>query len=147
MGMGKKRGPNRSASVAGLIGRMCMVVLLAAAVVVAPNLLWLGSSTVLLQNHGAEAVEIRLVVSDEPGGIVDIGRLDPGHSRFMFLEMRGEASLQVAIRRGGEWLEVCREYVEEAMYRVEVLVTAPDRVRCRVDLPIFDHLLVADLLP
>jgi hypothetical protein len=116
------------------------------AIAVAPNALWLSRSSAVIHNTGYEPLTLRFAYFDDPERIVEIGVLQPGESRFQWVDVVGEASLVVHIKDGAEWREHCANYIENGMYRVEVTAHSPTQVECDVDLPIFDRLLILDYL-
>jgi hypothetical protein len=118
----------------------------AAILVVAPNGLWLNRSSAVVRNAGSEPLELRLVVREEPGRILGEARLGPGEARMFWVDVAGEASLEVEIRDGDAWRRHCGEYVEQSMYRVEVTARSPAEVACRTELPLTSRLLIRDYL-
>lgn len=118
----------------------------AALLVIAPNALWLSRSSAVVRNTGAAVIDIRLVILGEPNRIIDTSMLAPGRSRFVWIDIFGEATLAVEVNEGSAWHRHCTEYVEAGMYRVEVTAHAPDQVTCRTELPFLDRLLVLDYL-
>lgn len=118
----------------------------AALLVVAPNGLWLNWSSALVHNAGAEPLELRLILPEEPGRILGAAQLGPGEAQMFWLDFAGEASLEVEIRDGGTWRRHCREYVEPSMYRVEVTARSASDVTCSVELPLTSRLLIRDYL-
>ncbi len=127
-----------------------LVVLLAigvaAILVVAPNGLWLDGSSAVVRNAGTEPLELRIVLQTKPGHILGEAQLGPGEARMFWLEIDGEASLEVEIRDGGAWRRYCGEYVEPSMYRVEVTARSPAEVACQTELPLTSRLLIRDYL-
>ena len=120
--------------------------IMAAMLAVAPNVLWLARSSVLVRNTGTDATTLRIVIINETDGIVEVGKLAPGASRFLWNDPVGEATLAVGVRNGGDWQRHCGEYIEAGMYRVEVLARSPDSVACRTELPLLNRLFLADYL-
>jgi len=123
-----------------------LAAILLAALLVAPNLLWLERSSARINNIGATEVTLRIVMSDDPAKTVELGTLAPGASRFQWIHPVGEATLGIEVRDGAEWQPHCNEYVEAGMYRVEITVAAPDQVECRTELTFLNRLLVVDYL-
>lgn len=122
------------------------ILFLLALAVLGPNLLWVARSSVVLRNDSGQPKAVRLVLADDPAQVVDAGILQPGDSRFFWIEPRGEATLSVELRRDDGWGRYCSEYVEAGMYRVEITLAPEDDVACTTSLPIFERLLVADVL-
>jgi hypothetical protein len=122
------------------------VIFLLVLLVLAPNLMWASRSSVLLHNAAAEPLAVRLVLIDEPEQVIDAGRLDPGERRFLWIAPRGEATLSVDVEAGIGWDRHCAAYVEEAMYRIEITIASAEDVACETSFPIFERLLVRDVL-
>ncbi len=120
--------------------------IMAAMLVIAPNTLWLARSSAVVRNIGNDAITLRIVIIDHTDRIVEAGELPPGASRFLWVDPVGEATLAVEVLDGDDWQRHCGEYVEAGMYRVEVLVRAPDSVTCRTELPLLNRLFLADYL-
>lgn len=119
--------------------------ILLAAGVLAPNLLWLSRSSLIVTNQSGEAVSGLTVAVDGTG--FDLGEIGPGDTRFSLLPKRGDATLEVIIERDGESLVVCRLYVEGQLYRVAVTLNSADDVSCDESISaIFERLLLRDLL-
>lgn len=124
------------------------ILALLALLVLGPNLLWASRSSVMLHNVSQRPMVVRLVLTDEPPQVIDAGTLEPGARRFMWITPSGEASLSVEVEdeHGLGWRRHCNDYVEDGMYRVEATIASPDEVTCEVSLPIFERLLVRDVL-
>jgi len=123
-----------------------LVVGVVAFLAVAPNGLWLNGSNALVRNAGARPLELRLVMSSQPDRILGEAQLGPGEARMFWLDIAGEATLEVEVRDGGAWRRHCAEYVEGSMYRVEVTARSPAEVVCRTELPLTSRLLIRDYL-
>lgn len=127
--------------------RLVVMALLGAGLAaLAPNLLWLQRSSALVRNAAATPQTVRLVLLDGAQTEPDPGGLAPGAARFAWIPARGDATLLVEQRVGGEWVPRCQLYVEGSGYRVEVVLISEGEARCDVDLVPFGHLLLADLL-
>lgn len=122
------------------------VLALIAIVTLMPNLMWLSRSSVVLHNATANPLTLRLILADDPEQVIEAGTLAPGEGRFLFVSPTGEASLSVEVAEGLGWLRHCSEYVEEGMYRVEVTIRTPEDVTCTTSLPLFERLLIRDVL-
>jgi hypothetical protein len=122
------------------------VLALIAIVTLMPNLLWLSRSSVSLLNATPTTVTLRLILADDPEQVVEAGTLAPGEGRFLFIAPSGEATLSVEVQEGLGWLRHCSEYVEAGMYRVEVTIRTPEDVTCATSLPLFERLLIRDVL-
>jgi len=123
-----------------------LVLLISAVLVVAPNFLWLSRSSAVIHNTGPTALTLRFAYFDDPERIVEIGELQPGASRFVWLDPVGEATLVIHAWDGSAWREHCANYIEQGMYRVEVIARSPTEVECDTDLVFFDRLLILDYL-
>jgi len=126
--------------------RLVLALLGAALLATAPNTLWLVRSTAVVRSHSAVPLGLSIVVEDEGPRSTDLGTLSAGDARFLWVEARGEATLFVEVVHEGDRHRHCGEYVEAAMYHVEVVILAPDEVICHVELPLLDRLLLLDLL-
>lgn len=122
------------------------VLVLIAIVTLAPNLFWAFHSSVLLRNTGADPLTLRLVLEDEPAQLLDLGTLAPGEAKFLWIDPIGEATLSVEIEDAGLWNRHCAAYVEEAMYRVEITLSSPSEAVCQTSLPLFERLLIREVL-
>jgi hypothetical protein len=123
-----------------------LAVLLAALLAIAPNALWLSRSNAIIHNAGAEAITLRLVYMGQPDRVIATGEFAPGASRFLWLDPLGEATLVVDVEDGDGWRRHCANYIEQGMYRVEIVARGPDEVLCRTELPLLKRLLVLDFL-
>ena len=123
-----------------------LAALVLAVLLVAPNFLWLGRSSAKIRNIGDTEVTLRIVISDDPAKTVELGRLAPGASRFIWIDPVGEATLGIKVMEGTEWRRHCNEYVEAGLYRVEITVATPDQVECHTDLSFLSRLLILDYL-
>jgi hypothetical protein len=122
------------------------VLALIAIVTLTPNLMWLSRSSVTLLNATPNPVTLRVILVDDPEQVTEDVTLEPGEGHFLFIAPAGEASLSVEIAEGLGWLRHCSEYVEEGMYRVEVTIRTPEDVTCTTSLPLFERLLIRDVL-
>ena len=96
---------------------------------VSPNLLWLGTSTVKISNtSGAPVGPIAYRACDKTH---QAGILDPSESIFRFLEACGDDTLVILVRDS----EFCQIYVEGELYHVDVTVSSKDKLDC-----VYDHL-------
>lgn len=107
--------------------------------IVAPNLAWLGTSTVRIANASSSRLES--VGYNACGRMNAVGTLEPGAFTFRFLEACGDDTLEIVV--GGH--AFCQTYVEGELYHVDATIDAVDRVRCRYANPI-TSLLVAKAL-
>ncbi len=97
------------------------------AVLVAPNLIWLGTSTVRV--HNSSGATIYKVGYSACETVHVVGSLDPGESVFRFLEACGDDTLEILIGDSA----YCQSYVEGELYHVDATIGGDDDVRCRHD--------------
>jgi hypothetical protein len=96
-------------------------------ITVAPNLVWLGTSTVRIHNASNQAIRgVAYLACDT---IHSVGTLKPGQSIFRFLPACGDDTLEILI--GGS--RFCQTYVEGELYHVDATLSAVDAVGCRYD--------------
>jgi hypothetical protein len=96
-------------------------------VLLAPNLLWLGTSTLRIQNVSNSPVDsIAYLVCET---IHPVGTLAPQQSIFRFLPACGDDTLEIVI---GE-AKFCQTYVEGELYHVDAEIAGVDTVRCTYD--------------
>jgi hypothetical protein len=122
------------------------ILFLLALVILGPNLMWVSRSSVMLHNTATEPLAVRLLLADDPEQAIEAGTLAPGEKHFMWIDPKGEATLSVEVEEGLGWNRHCAEYVEEGMYRVEATIASPTEVTCATSLPLFERLLVVDVL-
>jgi len=104
------------------VGAIALLLLTAA-----PNLIWLATSTVRIHNASNQPVSAVAYMACET--IHPLGRLQPGESRFQFLEACGDDTLEIVIGDS----RFCRTYVEGELYHVDATITAVNAVGCRYD--------------
>ncbi len=115
---------------------------LAAIIVLGPNLIWLASSTARVENRTSRGLAgVRLQTGQQD---VVIGSVPSGDSRFVFLPVRGESTLQVHYSFNGEDRTGCQEYVEQSMYHVEAVIDADGEIACRTSLALTGRLLLSE---
>lgn len=103
---------------------------------VAPNLIWLATSTVRIHNSSNHPISAVAYMACET--IHPIGILQPGESKFQFLEACGDDTLEIVI--GGS--RFCKTYVEGELYHVDATIAAMDSVHCQYD-DLFSSFFVA----
>ena len=108
-----------------------------------PNLLWLGNSTLRIENNGDELLSSIIVYVDEKE--TKLSDLKPGQSRFIFLPKSGEATVIITYIVGEKPGTTCHEYIENGMYHVEVDINNLNNGKCKVSLPIASELLLLKL--
>ena len=93
----------------------------------APNLIWLGTSTVRIQNTSDLPIDsIAYIACETPH---QVGTLDPGQSTFHFLQACGDDTLEILI----DGSRFCQTYVEGELYHVDATISAVDIVSCSYD--------------
>lgn len=118
--------------------------LVAAFIVLAPNLIWLARSTARITNHsGRELRNFRLELGERD---VTFGVLAPGQSRFVFLPETVDATLLVVYSVGTRQRTGCREYVQGSMFHVNVAVGPGLEPQCDVTLPLTERLFWSEAL-
>lgn len=104
---------------------VCSVLLL-----LVPNLLWLGTSTVRVHNSSNQDISGLGYMACERTHVT--GHLRPGESVFRILEGCGDDTLEIAV--GGH--RFCRTYVEDELYHVDVTFNAETSVTCEYEDPL-----------
>jgi len=108
-------------------------------VLLVPNLIWIGTSTLRIQNVSNSPVDsIAYMVCET---MHPVGTLAPHQSIFRFLPACGDDTLEIVI---GE-AKFCQTYVEGELYHVDATIDAADSVRCKYD-DLFSSLFVAKAL-
>jgi hypothetical protein len=111
-----------------------------AALVIAPNALWLSRSTVRIENRSALAVES--VALEACSQRVELGDLAAGASVFRLLPRCGDDTLIVSARASA----ICMLYVEGDLYHVRAWFSTAESGDCEYGSPPFSPLLLAELL-
>jgi len=94
---------------------------------VAPNLLWVGTSTLRIQNISNSPVDsIAYLVCET---IHPVGTLAPHQSIFRFLPACGDDTLEIVIGVA----KYCQTYVEGELYHVDAAINGVDSVSCSYD--------------
>ncbi len=104
-----------------------------------PNLMWLGTSTVRIYNESSAAVDRLAWKACDITHV--IGTLGPGEAAFRFLEACGDDTLTVLV---GEQ-EYCQTYVEGELYHVDATIAAAGTVSCAYD-DLLSSLFIAKVL-
>jgi hypothetical protein len=108
-------------------------------VIVGFNLVWLGTSTVRIENASDvpfDAVGYRACEKTHL-----IGDLEPGQSAFRFLEACGDDTLEILLGQSS----FCQIYVEGELYHVDALIRTSNAVECTYDDPFSSLFLVKAL--
>ena len=105
----------------------------------APNLIWLATSTVRIENASdlpRDAVRYSACETTH-----DVGRLAPGQSVFRFLEACGDDTLEILVGDA----PFCQTYVEGELYHVDATIEDISTVQCGYD-DLLSSLFVAKVL-
>jgi hypothetical protein len=94
---------------------------------VAPNLIWLGTSTLRIHNASNQPITGVAYLACETTH--SVGALKPGASIFRFLQACGDDTLEILIGDA----RFCQIYVEGELYHVDATLSAVDAVGCRYD--------------
>lgn len=93
--------------------------------VLAPNLLWLGASTVRIHNATDSPIHMVAYVACETSH--GVGTLGPRRSVFRFLPSCGDDTFEVIVGQ----FRFCQIYVEGELYHVDAAIDAAGTARCR----------------
>ena len=96
-------------------------------VLVAPNLLWLGTSTLRIQNLSHSPIDSIAYLACET--LHPIGTLAPHQSIFRFLPACGDDTFEIVIDEA----RFCQTYVEGELYHVDATIGGVDSVSCTYD--------------
>ncbi len=110
------------------------------ALILLPNLMWLATSTLRIENKSGSSLSslsYRACETEYP-----LAPLKRGSADFEILPSCGEDTIVIIL---GE-KEFCQIYVEGEMYHVDVEVHSPDNVTCKYDDPISGLFLAKMLL-
>ena len=108
-------------------------------ILLAPNLLWLGTSTLRIQNVSNASIDSIAYLACET--VHPVGTLAPHQSIFRFLSACGEDTIEVVIGDA----KFCQMYVEGELYHVDAAIDAVDHVSCTYD-DLLSSLFVAKAL-
>ena len=91
----------------------------------APNLIWFGTSTLRIQNISNSSIDsIAYLVCET---VHPVGSLDPHQFIFHLLPACGDDTLEIVI--GVD--KYCQTYVEGELYHVDAEINGVDSVSCR----------------
>ncbi|MCA9469838.1 MAG: hypothetical protein KC643_30940 [Nitrospira sp.] len=96
-------------------------------VLLACNLIWLGTSTVSIlnaSNHPVPSVAYRACETTH-----HLGTLQPGQSKFRFLQACGDDTLEILVGDS----RFCQIYVEGELYHVDATISGEKVVSCAYD--------------
>ena len=92
-----------------------------------PNLVWLGTSTVRIENGSKSPIDkIAYKACDR---IHSVGTLQPHQFVFRFLEACGDDTLEILVQDS----KFCQIYVEGELYHVDATISTADEVECEYD--------------
>jgi len=119
--------------------RVFFIIISLAAIIVLPNLAWLATSTLRIENRshkdlwdtGYRACETKF----------HLGPLAAGARKLAFLPSCGDDTLTIVIGKN----PICQVYVEGELYHIDVEVHSPSKVICEYDDP-FTGLFVAKMI-
>ena len=96
-------------------------------VLLTPNLIWFGTSTLRIQNISDSSIDsIAYLVCET---VHPVGSLDPHQFIFRLLPACGDDTLEIVIGGGKH----CQTYVEGELYHVDAEINGADSVSCRYD--------------
>ena len=96
-------------------------------VLLAPNFIWFGTSTVRIQNFSNSSINAISYLACET--VHPVGTLAPHESIFRFLPACGDDTLEIVIGVA----KYCQTYVEGELYHVDGEINGVDNVSCRYD--------------
>ena len=96
-------------------------------VLISPNLIWLGTSTLRIQSLSNSPIDSVAYMACET--IYPVGSLDSHQSIFRFLPTCGDDTLKILIGEN----EFCQTYIEGELYHVDAVLKDVDSVSCRYD--------------
>ena len=96
-------------------------------ILIGPNLIWLGTSTVRIENVSKFPIDKIAYKACER--IHFVGTLQPRQSVFRFLENCGDDTLEILVQD----FKFCQIYVEGELYHVDATISTPDDVDCEYD--------------
>ena len=96
-------------------------------ILIAPNLIWLCTSTVRIEN--ASKFSIYAVAYKACERTHSLGTLQPSRSVFRLLEACGDDTLEILVQDSN----FCQTYVEGELYHVDATISAADVVECEYD--------------
>jgi hypothetical protein len=108
-------------------------------VVLLPNLIWLATSTVRINNESGFSIENVGYIACEQK--FDLGSFRDGEATFRFLPACGDDTLIITVRGS----EFCQTYMEGELYHVDATIQKPDKVQCKYD-DLLSSLFLAKLL-
>lgn len=125
------------------MGRFLAFVAVVLLVVVGPNLVWLGRSTVYVENRGDSLVEQVSVFACEDA--IELGDMEAGESRVQLLPECGDTTLSVSSNLRGVERQTCSVPVDSSMTHVDAWFDSPRKGGCSLGEPLLSPLLVTRL--
>lgn len=113
-------------------------------IIYAPNLIWLVKSTAYISNRSSKALNFLTVHTNK--NKIQLGRLMPGESRFIFLPKSGDSTFEITYVKGGNLIHICRQYIEGSMYTLEATIYDTETPECDVKLPLFSESFLVKLI-
>lgn len=109
-------------------------------ILIAPNFIWLATSTVRIENTSESTIQsIAYLVCEK---IHAIGPLEPNESVFRFLEACGDDTLEIHVGTS----RFCQIYVEGELYHVDATLDGLDTVSCQYD-DLLSSLFITKVVP
>ena len=120
--------------------RCILVVLFLLGLMIAPNLIWLGTSTIRIVNKSDSAISNLSYSACEQSH--EVGTLQSNRLTFNFLPPCGDDTLSLHLGKS----KFCQMYVEGDLYHVEATIESKDKVRCEYAV-LLSTLFITKLLP
>ena len=95
--------------------------------IIAPNLIWLATSTVRIENStGATLDSVSYRACEKTHRL---GTFPPDEAELHFLEACGDDTLEIVLGKTGH----CQIYVEGELYHVDATISSRSAVECEYD--------------
>jgi len=124
--------------------KIFLVLVILIMILYAPNFIWLVKSTAYISNRSSKALNFLSVHVDDKS--VQLGKLMPDETRFIFLPRSGDATFELSYVKGGKLIFSCRQYIESEMYNVKSVINDSDSPDCSTDSPFINELFILKLL-
>ena len=124
--------------------KIFLAIIILIMIIYAPNFIWLIRSTAYISNKSAKVFNLVSVHVD--GKNIQLGRLMPGESRFMFLPKSGDETFEIRYLKDGNFLVGCRQYYESAMYNIKVVINNTNSPVCIAKLAFTNELFILIIL-
>ena len=119
--------------------RYVVVLVVASILILAPNLIWLATSTVRIENATGEPLASVAYLACETSH--SLGSFEPNEARFLLLEACGDDTLEIVLSDA----RYCQAYVEGDMYHVDARIVEASAVECTYG-DLFSSLFILELL-